>query len=53
MILEYELEQAGQKPGKDERRIQAAQEAVMKKVFDPKGERDQGTGFADPALMFG
>lgn len=50
LCLEYELEMAGHKPGKEERRAQAAREALLKKVFDPEGQK--GSGFADPAVMF-
>ena len=51
MELEHRLEQAGTKPSKEERKAKAARERVLKKVFDP--EEAKGTGFADPAAMFG
>lgn len=47
--LEGMLQDAGERPGKAERRAQAAREALLKKVF---GDEQQGSGFADPALMF-
>lgn len=47
--LENMLEQAGHKPGKEERRAKAAREALLNKVF---GDQEEGAGFADPALMF-
>ena len=49
LSLEAELEQAGQKPGKAEKKAQAAREAVLNQVF---GRTEKGTGYADPALMF-
>lgn len=52
MVLEHELEQVSHRPGKEERRAMAAQEALLKKVFDPRGEKERGSGFADPAVMF-
>jgi hypothetical protein len=50
LSLENMLEEAGQKPGKEERKIQAAREALLDRVMGEK--KDEGTGFADPALMF-
>lgn len=49
--LEGMLDEAGHKPSKEERKAKAARERVLKKIFDP--EEKQGTGFADPATMFG
>lgn len=51
LTLENMLEEAGSKPSKEERKAKAARERVLKKVFSP--EAKQGTGFADPASMFG
>lgn len=50
MTLENKLDSAGQKPGKEDRKIKAARDQVMKNMFDP--EKKKGSGFADPALMF-
>ena len=50
MALESDLEQAGHKPSKEERRAKAAREALLAKVLGD--EKKQGAGFADPALMF-
>jgi hypothetical protein len=54
IILENMLQEAGQKPGKEERRAQMAREAVMNKVFakTKPGEQKKTSGFADPAAMF-
>lgn len=51
MSLEQMLDEAGHKASKEERKVKAARERLMKKIFDP--EEKQGTGFADPAAMFG
>lgn len=48
MSLENMLEEAGNKPGKEERKAKNARERVLAKVF---GE-DKSSGFADPASMF-
>jgi len=50
MTLENRLDEAGHKPSKEERRAKAAREAVLNKIFSD--EKDKGSGFADPALMF-
>lgn len=47
--LENMLSEAGHKPGKEERKAKAAREMVIKKIF---GDEEEGSGFADPALMF-
>lgn len=48
--LEHELEQAGHKPSKEERRAKAARETILERIFgDDKGKN---SGFADPASMF-
>lgn len=44
------LEEAGTKPSKEERKATAAREKILDKIF---GNEKQGSGFADPALMFG
>lgn len=46
------LDEAGHKPGKDDRRIKAAREAVLGKVFNKDKDKGKTTGFADPAAMF-
>jgi hypothetical protein len=48
-MLENELESAGHKPGKEERRAKAARDAILNRVF---GETQAKSGFADPASMF-
>lgn len=50
MQFEGMLQDAGHKPSKEERRAQAAREALVKNMFSPDAQK--GTGFADPALMF-
>ena len=50
LMLEGMLEEAGQKPGKEERRAQAAREALLKKIFNP--DDNKGSGYADPAMLF-
>ena len=45
------LEEAGEKPGKAERKAKRARDAVLDKVFAKDGET-KGSGFADPAVMF-
>lgn len=50
LLLEAELEEAaGGKKSKGQRRAEAAQDRVLRRVF---GEQDKGSGYADPALMF-
>lgn len=49
LALEGMLEDAGHKPGKEERAAQFARDRIMAQVF---GEDKAGSGFADPALMF-
>lgn len=46
--VESKLEAAGHKPGKEEKRLQAAREKVIGEIFGTK----KSSGFADPALMF-
>ena len=54
LTLDSELEQAGEKPGKGEKKAQAARERILDKVLRPKGSgTTAGGGFADPASMFG
>jgi hypothetical protein len=48
--LEYELEQAGHKPSKEERKAKAARETVLNRIFGE--DKGKGSGFADPAAMF-
>lgn len=50
LSLENMLEEAGHKPSKEERRATAARERLLEKVLGD--EKDEGAGFADPALMF-
>ena len=49
MSLEADLEQAGHKPSKQEKRAEAMRKARLDQVF---GTKESGSGFADPALMF-
>lgn len=48
--LENLLEKAGHKPGKEEKRAQAARERILDTIFD--NDAKKSSGFADPALMF-
>jgi hypothetical protein len=50
LVLEGQLQEAGHKPGKEERRAQAARERILEKVF---GKQEEGSGFADPAALLG
>lgn len=52
IMLENMLSDAGQRPSKEDRKSQAARERVLDKIFS-KEDQKQGTGFADPASMFG
>lgn len=51
--LQFEgmLQEAGHKQGKEERRSAAARDKLVNQMFSPEAQK--GTGFADPALMFG
>lgn len=49
IMLENELQSAGQKPGKEERRAQLARERILARVFGDGGAKKQ---YADPAAMF-
>lgn len=49
LTLENMLEEAGNKPGKEERKAKAARDRVLNTVFGT----DKASGFADPAAMFG
>lgn len=51
MSLENMLDEAGDKPGKAERKAKAARTAIMDKVFN-EGDEVKSSGFADPAVMF-
>ena len=51
MQFEAMLEEAGHKPSKEERKAKAARDAVVQKMFSD--EAQAGSGFADPAAMFG
>lgn len=53
MTLENMLESAGHKPSKEERRAKQARERLIEKIFSKDKEQAKGTGFADPAAMFG
>lgn len=50
MVLENELEKAGHRPGKEERKIQAAREKLLDSILG-EGQK-KNAGYADPALMF-
>lgn len=50
LTLENRLSEVGQKPSREERRTQAAREALLDEVLG--NESESGSGFADPALMF-
>ena len=50
-VIEADLEKAGQKPGKDQQKIEQARKAVLKKYFGDSFEPQQK--FADPAALFG
>jgi hypothetical protein len=53
LSVENLLEEAGQgKPSKEQRKAKAAQERMINKIFSD-GDDSKGSGFADPALMFG
>lgn len=49
LTLENMLEEAGNKPGKEERKAKAARDRVLGKVFGT----EKSSGYADPAAMFG
>jgi hypothetical protein len=49
--LENMLEEAGYKPSKEERKAKQARERIIALVFGE--EENTGSGFADPAAMFG
>jgi hypothetical protein len=53
LTVESKLASAGQKESKEERRSKAAREAMMDRLFNADDETKSGSGFADPALMFG
>jgi hypothetical protein len=50
LSLENMLEEAGEKPSKEERKAKAARDRVIARVFGD--DKSNGSGFADPALMF-
>lgn len=50
--LEHELEKAGHKPSREDRKIEAARQRVLDKWLTDDDEPKKQTGFADPALMF-
>lgn len=50
VVVESELEQAGHKPDKSERKITAARKAVLNRYFGDKEVKPQS--FADPAALF-
>lgn len=52
LVLENMLEEAGNKPTKQDRKAKAARDRVLDKVFSDQ-EDAPSTGFADPAAMFG
>ncbi len=53
LSVENMLEEASHgKPGKEERKAQAAREALMKKLFSDDKDKTEATGFAHPAVMF-
>lgn len=48
--LESMLDEAGQKPDKESKRVEAAQTRILNRIF---GDEKAGSGYADPAAMFG
>jgi hypothetical protein len=52
MTLQNRLEQAGHKPSKEERKAEAARKRILDQVLSEEDEK-KGSGFADPAAMFG
>lgn len=53
LTLEGKLEEAGQKPSKEERKARAARERIMNNILGEDDEKKKTAGYADPALMFG
>jgi hypothetical protein len=51
MTLEGELDKAGYKPSKEERRAEAARARVLERYLG-EDDKKKSAGFADPALMF-
>lgn len=52
MVIESELDQAGHKPSKEERKVMSARDTVIKKYLgDTEGPAKQKK-FADPVNMF-
>jgi hypothetical protein len=51
LSLESMLEEAGNKPGKEEKKAKSAREALLNKIFSSK-EQAKTSGYADPASMF-
>lgn len=49
LMVENQLDEAGHKPSKEERKARAAREKVLDGIM---GTNKNKTGFADPALMF-
>ena len=52
MMLENELERAGHKPSKEERKAEMARQRILDRVFKDEEEKKKNSGFSDPALMF-
>lgn len=53
LTLETELDKAGSKPSKEERKAEAARQRVLDRWLDDPDEAEKKkAGFADPALMF-
>lgn len=52
-MLENELQDAGHKASKEERRAQMARDRIMDRVLGDDKDPKKGSGYADPAAMFG
>jgi len=53
MTVDSELQEAGQKQSKEDRRAQMARERYLDRVLNDGNEKSATKGFADPAAMFG
>lgn len=51
-VVEHELEKAGHKPGKDEKKAQAARQRVIAKFLGADNPERPNGQFADPASFF-
>lgn len=52
MTVQNDLEKVGHKPSKEERKAEAARKRYLEKLLSDD-EKEKGSGFADPASMFG